>query len=371
MRFATSLPVRHAPGVLKRSRGALLASLVALGVLLAHGDAGGAALNLNWTDNSGGQAQFGIERKTGTAGIFSEIAQQPAGLSSYADSTVSPGTQYCYRVRAFDPDGYSPYSNESCGSSGQGFVVSVNKGGSGTGTVSSSPPGINCGADCSEPYASGSVVNLTAAPAAGATFSGWSGGGCSGTGPCTVTGNAPTSVSANFTATPSSSYALTTSTTGTGTITSNPGGITCGSDCSESYAAGAVVTLTATPQAGATFSGWNGGGCSGTGPCTVTLNANTSVSAGFAGAPPPPPAASSFTLGVGKFGQGLVQSDVAGIACGAQCSKSYLAGTLVTLMAKPAVGSVFLGWLGACRGTGTCKVPVNSNTKVGALFWKR
>jgi hypothetical protein len=77
------------------------------------------------------------------------------------------------------------------------YLLSVSKGGSGAGTVLS-PPGINCGLDCSESYTQGTQVTLAASAAAGSTFTGWSGGGCSGTGTCTVTMNAPTSVTATF-----------------------------------------------------------------------------------------------------------------------------------------------------------------------------
>ncbi len=68
--------------------------------------------------------------------------------------------------------------------------------------------------------------------------------------------------------------------TGAGTITSSPAGINCGATCSASFESGTSVTLTATPSAGATFGGWSGA-CSGTGACTFTLSANTSVTATF------------------------------------------------------------------------------------------
>lgn len=79
-------------------------------------------------------------------------------------------------------------------------VLSVTRTGNGTGTVTSSPAGISCGSTCSAPFASGTVVTLTAAPASGSTFTGWSGGGCAGTGTCTLTLNASTSVFAGFSA---------------------------------------------------------------------------------------------------------------------------------------------------------------------------
>ncbi|MBI2875886.1 MAG: hypothetical protein HYY20_03290 [Candidatus Tectomicrobia bacterium] len=46
--------------------------------------------------------------------------------------------------------------------------------GTGIGMVTSSHTGINCGTDCSEPYASGTEVILTASPAEGSVFAGWS-----------------------------------------------------------------------------------------------------------------------------------------------------------------------------------------------------
>jgi len=162
------------------------------------------------------------------------------------------------------------------------IVLTVTRAGTGTGTVTSSPAGIICGADCAEVYDASTVVTLTAAPASGSTFTGWSGGGCSGTGACVVTMTAATSVSATFTL---NTYALTVTRAGTGagTVTSSPSGINCGTDCVEVYNHGTTVTLTAAPAGGSTFTGWSGGGCSGTGTCVVTLTAATSVTASFSG----------------------------------------------------------------------------------------
>ena len=53
--------------------------------------------------------------------------------------------------------------------------------------------------------------------------------------------------------------------TGSGTVTSSPAGISCGSTCSSSFTQGTAVTLTASPNVGSTFTGWGGSGCSGTG----------------------------------------------------------------------------------------------------------
>ena len=75
---------------------------------------------------------------------------------------------------------------------------------------------------------------------------------------------------------------LTVTVTGSGTVSSTPAGISCGADCSESFPIGSAVMLTPTPDVGSTFAGWTGGGCSGTGACTVMVAAMTTVAATFA-----------------------------------------------------------------------------------------
>jgi len=157
--------------------------------------------------------------------------------------------------------------------------LSVIREGTGNGTVTSNPAGIDCGANCSASYDSGTVVTLTATPAPGSTVEGWTGGGCSGTGPCTLTVTANTTVFARFGIT---RFTLSVNREGSGTVTSNPAGINCGNTCSAAYNSGTQVTLTATPDFLFAFVGWSGGGCSGTGACTVTMTANTTVTARFA-----------------------------------------------------------------------------------------
>ncbi len=77
-------------------------------------------------------------------------------------------------------------------------ALTVAKTGAGSGTVTSNPAGINCGATCAGNFARGSPVTLTASASGGSVFAGWSGGGCSGTGTCVVPLAADTSVSATF-----------------------------------------------------------------------------------------------------------------------------------------------------------------------------
>ena len=245
------------------------------------------------------------------------------------------------------------------------YTLTVSKAGSGT--VASSPSGINCGSSCSASYTSGTSVTLTATAATGYTFSGWSGSGvsCSGTGTCTVPMSANRTVTATFSQNAASSYTLNVTLAGSGTVTSNPAGVNCGADCSQSYTSGTSVTLTATAATGYTFSGWSGSGvsCSGTGTCTVPMSANRTVTATFNQNSP-----SNYILSVSLSGAGSVASSPSGINCGSTCSASYTSGTSVMLTATTATGYTFSGWSGACTGTGTCTVSMTVARSVTATF---
>ncbi len=88
------------------------------------------------------------------------------------------------------------------------YNLTVNKSGTGTGGITSSPAGINCGSNCGASFNSGAVVSLTATPDTGSTFTGWSGSGCSGAGICIITMNAGTAVTATFTAETNYTYTV-------------------------------------------------------------------------------------------------------------------------------------------------------------------
>ena len=250
-------------------------------------------------------------------------------------------------------------------------TLSVVREGTGGGTVRSGDGRIVCGATCAADYASGSSATLTATADPGSTFEGWRGGGCAGTGACTVTLSASTTVFASFGVFRPATFTLTVTVnnagTGSGTVTSNDGGINnCGTSCSASYDSGTPVTLTARPATGSIFTGWSGcDAVSGT-TCTVTMNAARSVTASFA--------RQRFTLTVAVnnvgTGSGTVTSNDGGINnCGASCSASYDSGTPVTLTARPATGSIFTGWSGCDTVSGTtCTVTMNAARSVTAIF---
>jgi hypothetical protein len=146
------------------------------------------------------------------------VTSAPAGINCGLDCNESypAGTTVSLSATATTGYTFSGWSGDCTGSSAcvvsmsaprnviatfaaipQG-VLSVAKVGSGSGTVSRAGGLLNCGSTCSEALAPGSIVTLTAAPASGSTFAGWSGGACSGNGSCAFTINANITVTALF-----------------------------------------------------------------------------------------------------------------------------------------------------------------------------
>ena len=69
-------------------------------------------INLSWQDNSSDETGFKIERKTGASGTYAQIATTNTNITTYSDTGLSPSTTYYYRVRAYNANGNSAYSNE-------------------------------------------------------------------------------------------------------------------------------------------------------------------------------------------------------------------------------------------------------------------
>ena len=218
----------------------------------------------------------------------------------------------------------------------------------GDGQVSSSNGVIRCPGTCSMNVEAGTAVTLTAKNGKG-TFSGWT-GACVGTSlTCNTTVNGASTTTATF-LTP---FKLTLKTTGLGAVTSDQPGT--------SILSGTVVTLTATPNAGNSFTGWSGPCAGASSTCTFTMTADTIATANFSGVVAPPPAA-SFKLVVKLNGNGKVTTNPAG--------SSFASGTVVTLTAAPGAGVPFVGWSGGgCAGTIlTCSVTMTADTTVTANF---
>ncbi len=149
------------------------------------------------------------------------------------------------------------------------FTLTVVVAGSGTGKVTSNPPGINCPGDCSHQYpiAVPWPVTLTASDGTG-VFTGWS-GACSGMGPCNLAIGSNTSVTANFT---KSTLFLRKGGPGAqnSSVTSSPRGIDCGTSCRAEFSPGQEVTLNLQPGSGFVVTGMSGD-CTGVQDCRVTM----------------------------------------------------------------------------------------------------
>ncbi|MFC6223004.1 PQQ-dependent sugar dehydrogenase [Hymenobacter artigasi] len=139
----------------------------------------------------------------------------------------------------------------------------------GSGTVTKNPNAAT--------YTSGSTVSLTATPAAGYQFSGWSGDASGTANPLSVTITANKNITATFTVVASATYTLNTNVVGAGTVAKNPD--------QANYTSGSTVSLTATPGAGYQFSGWSGDASGTANPLSVTMNANKNITATFTALP--------------------------------------------------------------------------------------
>ncbi len=232
-------------------------------------------------------------RRNDGSNLIVQASTRPAGPGTFAGAVnLSALGQNAYypQVAAVGVDGAATVVWQRDGptytriqQSTTAYSLTLTKSGAGSGAVASSPAGIDCGLVCSYSFSLSTSVALTASPAAGSSFAGWSGSGCSGTSTCTVTMSAARAVNAEFAGVPPGRFnlALSKSGTGAGTVTSSPAGINCGSDCSENLIDGTSVKLTAKPTTGSSFTGWSGSGCSGTSTCTVTMLGARAVDAKF------------------------------------------------------------------------------------------
>jgi gliding motility-associated-like protein/uncharacterized repeat protein (TIGR02543 family) len=197
-------------------------------------------------------------------------------------------------------------------------------------------------------YTSGSVATIKATPATGYIFTGWSGDASGTSTSVTVTMNGNKSVTANFQLQSSTTkYNLRT------TASPSTGGSVTGAGL---YDEGTVVTLTATPAEGYTFTGWSGDASGTSSSTTITMSGNKSVTANFQ----EQTSTVTYTLhtSVAPMEGGIVTGE-----------GTYSAGTNVTLIATPASGYIFTGWSGDIAGiSASVTVTMNSNKSVTANF---
>ncbi|MDP3642467.1 MAG: ice-binding family protein [Bacteroidota bacterium] len=136
-------------------------------------------------------------------------------------------------------------------------------------------------------YNSGEIVALTATPATGYTFTGWTGDATGLLNPLSVTMNANKAITANFTAI-ASGFTLNV-TANNGTVVKNPDMV--------SYTSGATVLLTATPNSGYTFASWSGDATGSVNPLTVIMNTDKNITANFKADVIPPAGPLAIDLG--------------------------------------------------------------------------
>lgn len=302
----------------------------------------------------------GISCNSGTcssnfsAGTAVSLTATPAaGYSFTGWSGACTGVGTCDVSMSSDQTVSATFTQNTAGT----YQLSVSMAGSGSGTVTSSPAGINCtSGTCTANFSANTLVTLTASTSS-STFTGWS-GSCSGSNTtCTVTLDTAKNVTATFAAAVPTTYNLSVSKSGSGTVTSTPAGISCGSTCTYGFSSGTAVTLTAAPGSGYVFGSWSGA-CSGsTSPCTVTMSGAKSVTATFY------PSTCQTTIS-GAGAQGNVSAfTISPTSSGSSCTKDN--GTNFHCTLTHAGGtSVSITYTGNQTGTLSVTTDCNTNTNI-------
>jgi len=235
------------------------------------------------------------------------------------------------------------------------FRLSVQKWGSGSGTVTSVDGHINCGSACFYDYNPGDNVTLNPQPMQGSVFSGWVGCDQVQNDTCYVKMSAVRNVTAKLNP---ATYTLTVDNDGNGTISSGDGHINCGATCSHAYLRGSRVVLTALAGQGWALAEWTGCDKSNGNVCWIAINNARNVSASFK---------VIYALTVSKSGGGLVVSG--NINCGAMCSATYLDGATVRLTGNPSPGYTLDSWTGCDEAQASfCLVAMSGARSATAKF---
>jgi hypothetical protein len=327
-------------------------------------DAGGHPVVVWSSQNPSALGQIFVKRAD--SGVFSEMSPNSAagpGISNAAITAfvpmvdASPAGTGGPAVIWLDQQDFAG-TNQVFLRQYSAFTLNVSVVGGTSSSVSSTPTGIACPADCGEIFPGGQGVSLVATAGPNEQFIGWSGGGCTGTGACNVTMTANLTVTATFTNT----FALTVSVVGgTGSsVSSTPTGIDCPITCSAPFPIGQGVALVPHDGPNQQFTGWSGA-CTGTGACNVTMSADQTVTATFA---------NTFALTVSVVGGAgsSVSATPTGIDCPITCSAPFVTGQVVVLTPHARPNQQFTAWGGDCSGSGACSVTMTATHSVTATF---
>ena len=317
-----------------------------VGVVFSVTNTGGApttALSLKLT----GATEFTITTDTCT-----NMTLDPNGMCTF--KVVFTPTAFGARQASLSASATTGGTSASAlTATGRDYVgLTVTKAGLGGGTVAGA--GLTCASTtCTGSYArtdatAFQVVNLSATPDSLSTFTGWAGGGCTGTGACQV----PMSMAQAVTATFAVKQVLITATIAgvsgqTGTLATDDGAFTCatGTCGPNKHNAQATITLSATPGFGSSFIAWSNGPCKGVKPlCTIPLTGDINVTATFG--PPNYMFVTSTTVVPGRL-NGIAGGDT---ECAARATAAGLPGA-------------YKAWIN--------DVGVNANSRVGLGGWVR
>jgi len=150
---------------------------------------------------------YGNETQTGVCGWGFEVLTAGQQADIFYEVVPDPGSKACDNVQCYEGDGLTAHmvitgnyaETEWHFELIQHFQIDVGVTGTGSGTVTSNPPGIACPGDCDDLYAANYPVTLTAKANAGSVFAGWSGDYCTGkTTTCQITTDFLQSVIARF-----------------------------------------------------------------------------------------------------------------------------------------------------------------------------
>ena len=211
-----------------------------------------------------------------TVTIAIDGAQQALTIAGTQANALLPGFSGVHTVSLDDPAMCQADVVVNCPDGQQTLTVTL--AGAGTGTVTSDPAGIDCGASCAAIYDSGLIIDLTATPDTGSVFTGYTGDADCSDG--SVTMSTAVNCTASFEPEVGGQQTLmvTLAGAGTGTVTSDPAGIDCGAICAAAFDSGLIVDLMAVPDTGSVFSGYTGDADCSDGSVTMSTAVNCTAS---------------------------------------------------------------------------------------------